>query len=58
MFATSIIAAALLEGALLAAPAPAAPAAEPVAFVAIPAGEIRSTVRYEGDDGARRIATF
>jgi len=49
MFATSLIAAALLA---------ATPPAVPGGFVEIPAGEIRSTVRYEGDDGKRHVDAF
>ncbi|HEY1140004.1 MAG TPA: formylglycine-generating enzyme family protein [Lysobacter sp.] len=36
----------------------ATPPAVSNGFVQIPAGEIRSTLRYEGDDGKRRVATF
>ncbi|MDR0183396.1 formylglycine-generating enzyme family protein [Lysobacter arvi] len=53
MFATSTLASLLFGGALLAT----LPAAQ-ADFVAIPAGEYRSTVRYEGDDGNRRVAAF
>jgi len=49
MLAVPIIATALL--------ATTPPAVHPE-FVAIPAGEIRSTVRYEGDDGKRRVAAY
>ncbi len=36
----------------------AMPPADAQAFVDIPAGEFRSTVRYEGDDNLRRVAAF
>lgn len=49
MLATTLIAATLLA---------ATPPAVPVGFVEIPAGELQSTVRYEGDDGKRRVAAF
>lgn len=44
----------LVAATLLAATPPAAPAG----FIAIPAGELRSTVRYADDEGDRHIAAF
>lgn len=49
MLAASIVATALLA---------AMPPAASHGFVAIPAGEFRSTVRYEGDGGQRSVAAF
>lgn len=49
-----MLATSMLMVALLAAPPPAVS----TEFVGIPAGELRSTVRYEGDDGKRHVAAF
>ncbi|WP_206858267.1 formylglycine-generating enzyme family protein [Lysobacter changpingensis] len=53
-----MLAASILATALLAATAPAVQAEPAGRFVEIPAGEIRSTVRYEGDNGTRDVAAF